>query len=282
MKQLYDNVTETEVVKFIEQWMTVLGHLARYPTTNRAVAQGVHKLFMLLPGILGRQSALELSELHHLLLINGRPLSMEAQNKEAVGAFMFIMLEHNLRTVTIHHEVGEEEFLALLEMLAASSDERFVNIAQMLSKRNVINVQVEQHVPPSAAVVVAEITPTHDTVVIEADAVIEDWDEASSTAIRRMQVNPRHARTEVRGKGMRRVTLFLHVAQLPLGGAEISADKPTPQSKKTESDGKAMLFLPAGENKIVIVYESYTIERVIEVADEDQAFDIDLQKIFEF
>lgn len=282
MKCLYDNVTEVEIVKFIEQWMTTLGHLARYPITNRAVVKGVHRLYMLLPAILGRQETLEFSELHQLLLINGRPVSMEAQNKEAVGAFIFILLEHNLRTVTIQKDVGEEEFLALLEMLAASSDERFVNIAQMLSRRDVVHVQVEQHIPPTASVETEEEVSDRDTTQTETEAAIDDWEEASPTAIRRMQVDPLHARTEVRDQGMHRVTFTLHVAQLPLAGAEISVAKPTPQVKKTEDDGTALLYLPSGNNKVTILYESYSIDRVVEVGDEDQEIDIDLQKIFEF
>jgi hypothetical protein len=117
-KRLYGSVTEPQLVQFIEQWMNVLSHLARFTRANRLVAKNVQALFEELPAVMDDEGKLEFTELHNSLLVNGAALSLAAQDSEPVAAFLFVMLKHNLRRLRLERGVSEERFFDLLDHLA--------------------------------------------------------------------------------------------------------------------------------------------------------------------
>lgn len=280
--KLYDDVTEDGIVKFLEQWMSVLGHLVRYPATNRAVVQGVIRLYEMLPLVLGERDQVEFAELHDMILVNGKPLSLAAQEKENVGAFVFVLLKNNVRAITINRRVSAEEFQVLLEIFHGSPEDQIVDVVNKMREARVRNITVEQHVKletPSLAG--GQVTKADEEQARSADEQAGEVEETTETESRRV-VASQHARTEIRPAGANRIHFTIHVGGMVLAGAEVSCEVPLKQQKTTNEEGKATLFLPLGENEVIIRYEQHRLPYALEAEEEDQLFEIDLQQAFKF
>jgi len=269
---LHDRVTEADVLRFVEQWMTVLSNLARYPATNRAVAQSIQRLYEMLPTVLGDQPAIEFAELHNMLLINGEGLSLEMQNKDSVGAFVFVLLENNIRAMTIRRDVTDDEFHQLLMALSRVPGEQANRIEQSLAENGVVRIELELQVRPH------ESMP--DVTADEYEAMQERAE--AETKQHPQRIDPRHARTEVRKPGTFRATVIVRVGTMALEEAEVTSLLPEKQVKRTKGEQGAVLFLPPGENEITVIYEDYKVTRTLEINDEEQTFEIDLQSIFDY
>ena len=282
-RYLFDEVGEAQVVKFIEQWMFVLGHLARYPSANRIVAQSMRELYEMLPEIWGRRTELEFAELHNTLLINGAPLTLGTQNKDSVGAFLFIFLQHNLRSLTIRRQVELEEFQKLLQKLADPPGPHNVDMARLLQKDEVRHIEIEQHFHTgfdqssgiSSSVPKVEVGSASGKPMLAADELVEP--EPATTVPKRP--DPRYARDEIRGPGKMRVQFIIRVGQLALQNVEIKIEDSVEPPKYTKGEGGAILFLPPGEVQLLLRYENFEIRQLVEIREENQVFDIDLQKI---
>ena len=269
---LYDKVTEDEVVRFIEQWMTVLGLLARYSSANTAVLQGTERLYQLLPELTGSGESLEFAELHNVLQVNNALLSVEAQQRDTIGAFLFLLMQHNIRRLSIAKGVSAVEFQVLMEYLRQSPEEMRAPLAAVLRQENVSHIVIEQYVnlEPAAASADDFSPPTS----------VAEAPKKPEPPIASPKPDPRHVREEVRPPETLRVTIVVRVGTLTLDKAEVSCAEPVAQTKLVKGEAGATLFLPAGENEIVVKYESYQIRHKVEITKEGQIVEIDLQKIF--
>ncbi len=273
---LYDNVREEDVVRFIEQWMTVLGLLARYSTNNTGVAQGVDRLYRLLPTVTGRGGTVEFTELHNLLQVNGVPLSIEAQHRDVVAAFAFMLLQHNIRRLTLLPQLNAGEFQALLEYLRQTPEQMQTSIVAMLHEANITGVTAEQYVEMSTGRKVERV------VLPAAPASPPSKSGPATPKPQPPKFDPRHAREDTRPPDTLRVMVVVKVGALVLDQAEVSCAEPVAQARPTKGEAGATLFLSAGENQITIHYQNYQITRRIQVQTEGQRVEVDLQSIFDY
>lgn len=269
-------VPENRIVHFIEQWVGVLAHLARYSRSNRLVAKNTRLLYDLLPEMFGDRGALEFAELHGILLANGRPLTPANQDQLAVGAFLFILLNHNLRSLRLARGVSEAEFESLLDDLAApfkvfSEDgetSRQVQIGRFIR----LELQVasgETGVPRDAPDLIPAPRPT---------AASFYTGPSTDTAI---EISPRLASRERQLLEESQVHVIVRVGPIALAGAEVSPVDFPDQSVMTSGDEGATLFLSLGEHELLVRYGEYQIRHTIVVEENQQVFEIDLQTVFE-
>jgi hypothetical protein len=236
------------------------------------VVQGTERLYQLLPEVMGSGESLEFAELHNVLQVNGALLSVAAQQRDTIGAFLFLLMQHNVRRLSVAKQITATEFQVLMEYLRQSSEEMRAPLAAVLRQENITNIVVEQYVNlEPAAALDGEISPP--TSVAEAPKKPEQ-------PISSPKPDPRHVREEVRPPETLRVTVVVRVGTLTLDKVEVSCAGPVAQTKQTRGEAGATFFLSSGENEIAIKYESYQIRHKVEVTDEGQIVEIDLQKIF--
>jgi hypothetical protein len=274
-KFLFDEVEEDAVVQFVEQWMNVLGLMARYSPSNTAVAQGMERLFQLLPEVMGRSDALEFSELHNVLQVNGAPLSVEAQERDAIGAFLFTLLHHNIRRCSLSRRITAAEFQVLAEYMQQAADKTSGPLAAILQEQNVTGVTVEQFVEARIGAGAPSTAGPATTAATGPRTPITPLPPPP-------KLDPRHAREDVRPPDSLRVVIVVRVGPMALDKAEVACGEPAPQSRLTKGESGAVLFLPAGANKIAIHYEDYHIQHAVEIEQEGQVIEVDLQRIFDY
>ncbi|NLH47963.1 MAG: hypothetical protein GX444_05085 [Myxococcales bacterium] len=269
-------VSENRIVQFIEQWVGVLAHLARYSRSNRLVAKNTRLLYDLLPEMFGARGTLEFAELHGILMANGRPLTPANQDQLAVGAFLFILLNHNLRSLRLARGVTEAEFESLLDDLAApfkafSEDgeaSRQVHIGRFIR----LELQVassETGLPREAPESVP--APRQTAAPFYVGPITESAIEIS----RRLASRERQSLDESQ------VRVIVRVGPVALAGAEVSPVDFPDQSVMTSGDEGATLFLSPGEHELVVRYGEYQIRHTVVVEEHQQVFEIDLQTVFE-
>ncbi|MCB1155166.1 hypothetical protein KDL45_16025, partial [bacterium] len=140
-----DGISEKDIVRLLEGMLHFFGNLERYPLTNKIVADdaaGLHKAFVRMIG--SSVPTITISELHNALEVNDTELSAAAQNNPVVEAFVFYMLEQNLRSIRISREISLQEFKAFLAMLVASKPSD--DLAAQLREKNVRLAHIERQV----------------------------------------------------------------------------------------------------------------------------------------
>ena len=144
-KAAIDVITEKDIVRLLDGMLHFFGNLERYPLTNKIVADGaaaLHKVFVRMVG--PKIESVTISELHNALEVNDTELSPGAQNNPIVEAFVFYMLEQNLRSIQIFGDISLQEFKAFLAMLVASKPSD--DLAARLMEKNVRRATVQRQV----------------------------------------------------------------------------------------------------------------------------------------
>ena len=275
---LYDEVSEAKVVEFIEQWMKVLAHISRYSQSNRAVAQNTRLLHHMLPEVAGRRPEVVFSELHNYLLVGDVPLSPQTHDLPHIGAFCFMMLKHNIRTMRIKHDVDFDDFIDLLSRLVvtkSSSQNRFYTNTH-LTFGNGIAIELQTAMEDlnkdneaSAATFTPEQTPGRPL----------SEGPASSD---RIPISPRLTAEQVGPAHGIEIKFFVHVGDVPLPGATVSEGEGSQQAVTGEGESGATLYLPLGKHEIEIHFDRYHVYRTVVVDDELQRVEIDLQRVFDY
>lgn len=266
----YDEVSENQVVQFIEQGVGVLAHLTRYTPDNRLVAKSTRLLYDLLPTVMDRRGVFELAELHGMLLVNGKPLSPAGQNVVAVGVFLFILLKHNVRVLRLEQGLEQADFEQLLGRLAKTAPlfegetpgARHIAIGRSI--RLELQTPVGESVEPRAKIERAP-TPFHGG-------------PASDPAI---SLSPRLASRERNLLDESPVRVIVRVGAVALAGAEVFPVDSPEQNVMTSGDEGATLYLARGEHELTVRYGEYEVRHAILIARKEQVFEIDLQAVFD-
>lgn len=264
-RRLYGEVTEGRIVEFIEQWMNSLAHLARYSETNRVVAQNTGRLHQMIPEVTDERGRLTIAELHHSLLVCGRPLSNVAMNHPAVAAFSFLLLKHNIRTVSLGKDVSLTDFVNLLTRLAH---------AQPPGRHE---SYTSTHVAFGDEIIVELQTPLG-----EPESVAASGDLSATGTFAPGPLGLAADAADVRQAPGVQVRFVVRVGGVPLSGATVCQCGGSQRGTTGEGDQGAILALPPGEHEVEVHIDEYRVRRPIVVNDHDHTIEIDLQKIFDF
>ncbi|MDP8224099.1 MAG: hypothetical protein P9L99_12125 [Candidatus Lernaella stagnicola] len=274
---LYDDVTEERVIFFIEQWMNVAAHMARYSETNRLVAQNAQLLHGMLADVAGSRSEITIVELHNILLFGGAALSNYATNLPAVGAFVFLMLKHNIRSFRIKSDVDLEDFMSLLSMLAAPNARggpdyhRTTHVT--FGDRIVVELQTSiDERDGSRAAGEVSYTPGQPPI-----PPISGGPAHTAT----YSISPRLTAEQGEQSLELEVKILVRVGEVPLAGAHVIHCGGTQEVQTGAGATGAMLYLPRGRHEVEVHIDEYRVRREINVEDEPQYVEIDLQQIFD-
>jgi hypothetical protein len=267
---------EDAVLSFIEQWVNALAHLARFAKSNRLVAKHTAALHESLPALAAPSGEIVFKELHGILLVNGAPLRIAAQDTAPVAEFLFVMLKHNLRALRLRGDVGFDDFLDLLERLArppADETSRFFTtthlpfgpgIAVELMTALVEPVRPPDAEPPAPAPVAAERPP--------AEAIRHAGLAAE---------NPRRPAAKERPPEEMNVRVIVRVGALALYGAEVGWAHAPEATVPSQGEKGAVLAAPVGEHELIIRYDQYQVSQTVVVWENNQTAEVDLQKMFD-
>ena len=107
------------VAEFLERLMSTVGSAQRYSLSSPLVVEHLSGLKGRIELILEKLRAdyLQLSELHGHLVVNDHILPIAEQKEMQIAGFVYFMLLHNIRSLTLDRAVNREDLAAFIEML---------------------------------------------------------------------------------------------------------------------------------------------------------------------
>ena len=110
---IYGKVKEADVIRFLDSVLQLAGHLTNSPVAPKTTTNLGSSAFKNLSFLIGASpgAALSLSELHGQIQVNDVPLPVSQENEVMAEAFIFFILEHNLRKITFEKDVGLNDFM---------------------------------------------------------------------------------------------------------------------------------------------------------------------------
>jgi hypothetical protein len=136
-------IDEAKISAYLEKFIATLGVCQRYAPDSQLVFDSVKSLYALLRNIISDSDALNLSEFHNNLIINNSALSVNFQSTPLVGAFVFFMLENNLRAISFQKDVTQADLKSLLDTLSDNPEKIRANPVESLRALNVEGISVE-------------------------------------------------------------------------------------------------------------------------------------------
>ncbi len=109
---------ESKIAAFLEKFIATLGVCQRYPPGSQLVKDNLSNLYAQMSELFRETGNLNFSEFHNHLMLNEAALSVPFQRTPLIGAFVFFMLEHNLRTIDFRSNCTQDDLESFLTVLA--------------------------------------------------------------------------------------------------------------------------------------------------------------------
>lgn len=117
-----------------------------YPC-HSAIREGfVAQAFKYLTDILVKDNTLTLSTAENRLLINGEEISEKTSRSAGAEAFITLMIEHRIKSITFNKDLAREQFVLFLESLSLNYDDLIPEggLSKMLRKNGVSHIKVNE------------------------------------------------------------------------------------------------------------------------------------------
>lgn len=143
-----DEETFSKAAEFLRFLRTALANFQLYPAGSKMRAESIQSAYGQLVPILDKTGSLTLSEADENLLIEGVELDPKEQKKVAVSAFVALMIERGVKSLTFRSGLNEEEFGRLLEVFTLRPEDikNEGGIAQVFAKRDLSHVTVNERI----------------------------------------------------------------------------------------------------------------------------------------
>lgn len=277
---LHAQVTEYDVVRFLELLIDVSGKLDRYAPGSKIIAESGHQLVETLNRLRSKpEDDFVIGELYNEIQINDVSLSQAAQVHPVVEAFVYFLLERNLRSLRLSPTVRAEQMIRFLETANDVAHARATDAE--LHKLSTTAIRLEPQVP------VTEYTPDDRRVqFVRVDASPADMPEPTDVSWEDFE-DPNAETPKVvaqkTGEGERFLGVRVVVGHHPLYGATVQVtENPHPIVVFSESSD-AELRLKPGEYTLEVRYEDYRVLHRLKVDEgSSSVVTIDLQKVFEY
>jgi len=155
-------IDEDSITTFLEKLISTLGVRRRYASVNPIVKENIQNLYMYLSDFLVNQGYLSFSEFHSHLMVNDEALTVEVQKTPPVGAFVFLMLEYNLKRIVFTNACETDSLKGLLGLLADSPENLRADPVGALADLAIAGIEVEpqgKSEQDTRAVEISVVTP---------------------------------------------------------------------------------------------------------------------------
>jgi hypothetical protein len=195
-----------------------------------------------------------------------------------VAAFLFLMLRHNLRSLRLRGTIKLGDFSDLLERLARppeAEQSRFFTTTHLTFGPDVAAELYTSLTEPERPPLEEEKLPpfTASRPLPPPESLRNTPPAAESARPPAPKPRPPEEMT---------LHVVVRVGSLALYGAEIAWATTPDAPALTQGEKGATLVAPVGEHELLVRYDEYQVRRNVVVWEQNQAIEIDLQKMFEF
>lgn len=117
-----EELSEEKIASFLQKFIATVGIRQRYAGSSQLYNDNLNSLFSLTAEILEQFGDFTFSEFHNHLMYNNSPLSVSFQQQSLVGAYVYFMLEHNMKSVTFHQGCEKKDLNGLFNAIAEYPD----------------------------------------------------------------------------------------------------------------------------------------------------------------
>jgi len=127
---------------------TALVNLRLYPPTSSMIINTIERLHQTLQGFFAGAPALVLGEADKVLLIGDQPLSRKDLERPPIAAFLEVILNFGIKSITIGSDVTREDLSAFLEILGEKpvTISREGGLAAVMAARQVGHILIDEKI----------------------------------------------------------------------------------------------------------------------------------------
>jgi hypothetical protein len=275
-RHILDSVRPKDIIRFCEYMLALVGQMSKTPYAQKSLADLQNETFARLCGFLNHEpKSFSISELHGQIQIDDIPMGLQGSDIDVADAFIFFMLERNLRRITFFKNIAVKDFSIFIEKLA--TNESLKNLAELLSEEGVTAITIEQQVIiPKTSDVPSEITIEEEPTPVD----FEPFDKGVMD-----KTTPEFAQPieETDYSGCR-MNIDVFVGPHRLDGATVkflNADIPSAICRDQRG---VFIDLEPGEYEFEVRYEDYRIKRRVKITGDEKTkkMVVDLQQIFDY
>jgi hypothetical protein len=123
MEQMDEQKTQQKILDLIVLINAAMRNLKLYPPTSALILNSTSKALQAFEEVFAQTDRIELAESEKSLLVCNRLLGEKDQKRPQITAFLDIMLDHGIRSITFEKGLREDELRGLMEILALTAEE---------------------------------------------------------------------------------------------------------------------------------------------------------------
>lgn len=137
---------QTKAIKALIAMNAAIRNLRLYPSSSSSSANSIDKTYEILKEILDEFDSLHFSETERSLSINNRPLPEKEQKKDQIVAFMDVILNFAVKTITFKKGTDRQGLTTFLELLSKKPEtiDEMGGLADILANESVTGIEVTQ------------------------------------------------------------------------------------------------------------------------------------------
>ena len=110
-----------EVISYIRYLLGAIKKVRFYPPASATRTEAIKELARLLKALLDEVEALNLAETEKSLVVNGKRLTPKETEEADAEQLLFILMQHNIKSITFKKETAEDELKQVIELLSLQS-----------------------------------------------------------------------------------------------------------------------------------------------------------------
>ena len=127
---------------------TAIKNVLLYPPTSATIANTIEKLYMIFLDLLEQEAPIVFAESEKNVLICGIPLEQKDQARPPVTAFLKILLNFGIRSISFGKGLENEELSAFIELLSKKPDvvRNEGDLPKIMAEKNILHIYLDQKV----------------------------------------------------------------------------------------------------------------------------------------
>lgn len=113
-------IIEKQAIEVVLALVAVITNQRLYPPTSTLVVNTMNRLIRTVKSVLEQIDMIEYAEADKILLIQGEPIPEKKRNKTFVSAFLRMMQDYGIRSISFHQGVSEQEIAGLVKIFNRS------------------------------------------------------------------------------------------------------------------------------------------------------------------
>ncbi len=127
---------------------TAINNIRLYPATSDLIVNSVNRISIALSAIMKHTDVVEYGEAERTLIVQGEPLAEIEQKKLPIIAFLGVMLDWKIRSISFEKGVTNRELISFIQIIGKSPEDikHAENIRQLVKDQKITHIQIDEKI----------------------------------------------------------------------------------------------------------------------------------------